>query len=205
MIVIIGIASLGAWPASFVVSGETSSLNLRAKTSGAGLLIGSVIRSGFDIGAPYLYNSDAAALNLGGKTGFVFAGCAGIGCILTWFVVPELKGRSAVEIDRLFQKRVPAWKFTAPQYASMESSDNLSLNIPTPMSRARAMSQGSNGGPTEYNPYEMGGPRSRAGSGASAFEGDYEMGIVPKLADEQEDTFSPASRRPKPFARPGSG
>jgi len=200
MILIIGFASLGAWPASFVVSGETSSLNLRAKTAGIGWLLSNIMRSGFDLGMPYLYNSDAASLNLGGKTGFVFAGTAGLALILSWLIVPELKGRSPVEADRLFEKKVPAWRFTAPEYTSLESTDQLSLNIPKPSTRERSTSQGSYGGSTEYNPYEFGGQRSRAVSGASAFQ-DFEMGPVDKPPVDQDDMFSPASRRPQPFAR----
>lgn len=53
---------------------------------------------------PYLYNPDA--LHLGAKTGFVLKGIAAVGVVLTYFFVPELKGRSALEIDRFFEKKV---------------------------------------------------------------------------------------------------
>lgn len=197
MILIIAFVSLGAWPASYVVSSETSALALRAKTSGIGWLLGGLIRSGFDFGMPYLYNSDEASLDLGGKIGFVFLATCIIGLLLTWFFVPELKGRSPLEADRLFEKKVPAWRFTAPEFANMGSEENVGLSADTSVQpepaasphqlgvdqtyggRARATSDVSNyqlGVDTSY------GRRSRAGSDASMDQG-YEMDPV-DTADE---------------------
>lgn len=31
--------------------------------------------------------------------------------ILVWFLVPETKGRTYTELDELFERRIPAWKF----------------------------------------------------------------------------------------------
>jgi hypothetical protein len=39
---------------------------------------------------------------------FVFAS---LGAVVTFFFVPEMKGRSAKEIDQMFDVRVPARKF----------------------------------------------------------------------------------------------
>ena len=55
---------------------------------------------------PFFYNPDA--LDWGAKTGFVFAGLSLAGAILTYLFVPELKGRSALEIDHFFEKGVKA-------------------------------------------------------------------------------------------------
>ena len=100
---IICTVGIGCWPASFVVAAETSSLTLRSKTGGIGWFLGGLIQGGFGCGTPFLYNPDAG--NLGGKTGFVFAGTAAVGVVITYFLLPELKGKSAVEIDRVFSKQ----------------------------------------------------------------------------------------------------
>lgn len=127
MVLIITTASLGVWPASYVVSSETSSLTLRAKTSGVGWLLGGLVRAGFDFGMPYLYNSDGDSLDLGGKTGFVFLGTCVVSFALSWYVIPGLKGRSALEIDRFFEKRVNARRFKMVEWTSLGGEDKLVL------------------------------------------------------------------------------
>ena len=101
MSTIIFIASLGAWPGSYVISSETSSLRLRAKTQGFGWLISGAISCVFGLTIPYLYNSDAAAL--GAMTGYVFVGFTGLATALTFFFVPEMKGRSVQELDKMYE------------------------------------------------------------------------------------------------------
>lgn len=58
---------------------------------------------------PYLLNPDQA--DLGGKICFVFFAMAVPICIYFYFCLPEMKGRSYVEIEEIFQKRVAARKF----------------------------------------------------------------------------------------------
>jgi hypothetical protein len=125
MMVIVVSAGLGVWPASFIVRSETSSLRLRSKASGIGWFFGGIIRSGFGLGAPYLYNSDAA--NLGAKIGFVFFGTSLLGVVVTWFTVPELKGLSTTEIDRLFEKKSSLQRVRTAEWERVESGDDLPL------------------------------------------------------------------------------
>ena len=116
-------AGLGVWPASFVVSAETSSLRLSSKTQGISWLASGVVDIAFGIGLPFVYNADAG--NLGAKTGFVIFATAVIGYILTFFFVPELKGKSAVEIDRLFERKTPTRQFrTADGWQPLETPDS---------------------------------------------------------------------------------
>lgn len=210
MILIITSASLGAWPASYVVSSETSALTMRAKTSGIGWLLGGLIRAGFDFSLPYLYNSDESSIDLGGKVGFVFLGTCVVGLAISWFFVPELKGRSPLETDRLFEKRVPAWRFTAPEYTSLGSEDNIGLSPRNSTQQGPAGSPYQLGVDTAYrnrsragsdvSSYQLGidtsyGGRSRAGSDLSMYHG-YEMGPV----DTADEVASPASKRkPRQF------
>ena len=109
MILVITIAGVGVWPAAYVISSETSSLRLRSKTQGLTWIGGGAFKTGFDLAIPYAYNPDAA--DLGAKTAFIFCGTALIGVIITWFFVPEMKGRAPAEIDRLFEMKIPAWRF----------------------------------------------------------------------------------------------
>jgi uncharacterized membrane protein YedE/YeeE len=63
----------------------------------------------FSIILPYIYNADKG--NLRAKTGFVMAGFAAVGMVATWLAVPEMKGRSPMEIDRMFALKLPTRSF----------------------------------------------------------------------------------------------
>ena len=123
--VVVVTAGLGAWPASYIVRSETSSLRLRSKTSGLGWLFGGIVRCAFGIGFPYLYNSDAA--NLGAKTGFIVFATSLIGVVITWFFIPELKGLSTTQIDRLFEKTTSVRRVRTAEWERVESGDDLPL------------------------------------------------------------------------------
>lgn len=49
--------------------------------------------------------------NLGGKAAFVWLGLCLLSFTWIWLEVPETKGRTADELDRLFAERKPAWRF----------------------------------------------------------------------------------------------
>lgn len=107
--VIIFTCGLGVWPASYVIASETSTLRLRAKTSGIGWCFSGAVSCGFGWGLPYVYNPDAA--NLRAQTAYVIAGFAAVALVVSFFLVPEMKDRTALEIDRMFEMRLPARAF----------------------------------------------------------------------------------------------
>ena len=109
MMVILLIVGVGAWPASFVVAGEASSLRLRARTQGIAGCVTNVMTGGISIALPYLYNPDQG--RLGGKIGFVFAAMCLISVAIMWKVVPEMKGRTASDIDDMFELRLATREF----------------------------------------------------------------------------------------------
>ncbi|KAJ5652881.1 hypothetical protein N7507_010307 [Penicillium longicatenatum] len=109
MMVITMVCGLGIWPASHVVAAETSSLQLRAKTQGIGWFTSGIATGVFSIILPYIYNADKG--NLKAKTGFFLAGVAAIAVILTWLFIPEMKGRSPMDIDRMFSMKLDTRKF----------------------------------------------------------------------------------------------
>lgn len=49
--------------------------------------------------------------NLGAKIYLMFAGCMLVHFLIAFFAFPELKGRTAAEIDEMFEARLPARKF----------------------------------------------------------------------------------------------
>jgi SP family general alpha glucoside:H+ symporter-like MFS transporter len=104
--VIVVTCGLGCWPASYAIIGETSSLRLRPKSQAIGSLANNISGIAMNFALPYLYNPDAA--KLGAKTGFLFTVLSTTGAVMTYFFVPELKGRSALEIDHLFEKGIKA-------------------------------------------------------------------------------------------------
>lgn len=103
---IIVVCGVGCWPASYAIMGETSSVRLRSRSQGLGALWNNLTTVLMNFVLPLLYNPDA--LDLKAKTGFVYTGLAALGALLTYLFVPELKGRSELEIDRLFAKGVRA-------------------------------------------------------------------------------------------------
>ncbi|KPM39534.1 hypothetical protein AK830_g7023 [Neonectria ditissima] len=109
MIAIIIVCGMGCWPAGYAIMGETSSLQLRAPTQGLGGVASQISSIAMALALPYIFNSDAG--NLGAKTGFVYTGLCLIGVIICWFCLPELKGRSTLEVDHMFAMKLPTRKF----------------------------------------------------------------------------------------------
>ncbi|KAJ6015399.1 hypothetical protein N7540_009990 [Penicillium herquei] len=110
MMAVVAVCGMGAWPASFAVSGEASALRLRAKAQGVGVLCYMLSNVVFNLVLPYIYNTDEGDLK--GKTGFVYAGLCFIAFAVTWLVVPEMKGRTALEIDAMFESNLPTRAFS---------------------------------------------------------------------------------------------
>lgn len=109
MMVIIVVCGLGCWPASYAVVGEASALSLRAKAQGVGVLVHNLFNIIFNLILPYMYNPDSG--NLRAKTGFVYAGFCLVALVGSWAVIPEMKGRSVDELDRMFELGVRAREF----------------------------------------------------------------------------------------------
>lgn len=98
--------SLGAM--SFTILSETSSTTLRAQTIGLATATQAVMGTAFNFANSYMITPDQG--NLRGKVGFVFGGLALLASIGSFFLIPELKGRTFDEIDTMFQNGVPPRK-----------------------------------------------------------------------------------------------
>lgn len=123
----LGIYSSCLGPESFTVAAEISATRLRAQTI-------SIARNAYNVAnivdnaiEPYLINPTEAGLK--GKTAFIWFGVAVL--VFTWavFRLPETRNLTYEELDVLFEKRTPAWKFTAKNLnAVMESQKIQELN-----------------------------------------------------------------------------
>ena len=109
MLLVILFAGIGPWPASYAFASEASAIRLRAKAQGIGWFTYGVGTMVFGVIMPYLYNPDAG--NLGSYTAFFYFGFAGFGVVICFFCLPEMKGHSPKEIDRMFDLRIPTRKF----------------------------------------------------------------------------------------------
>lgn len=96
-------------PISYAIISETSSVRLRALSTGVGRA------SYYVCEIPMIYLAsrmlNPTGWNLAGKCGYVWGGTATVCWILAFFFLPELKGRSYRESDILFQRKVSARKF----------------------------------------------------------------------------------------------
>lgn len=122
MVVIV--AGLGVWPASHVVGAETSALHLRSKAQGIGWFTAGANNSIFGFVLPYIFNPDKG--NLKAKTGFVYAGLCALGLVISFLCIPEMKGRTPAEIDRMFESRLPARQFRHWTNSTAEMDDGVS-------------------------------------------------------------------------------
>lgn len=109
MILVVLVNGLGAWPASYAVSSETSALRLRARSQGIGWFSYSLASGVMSFVLPYIYNPDSGDLRA--QTGYVLSGSCIFGLVVAWFLVPELKDRSIVEIDQMFTLQLKTREF----------------------------------------------------------------------------------------------
>lgn len=101
---------LGPAPASYVIIAETPSVRLRPLTTGVGRAAYYLVNIPCIFLGSYMLNTDK--WDLGGKSGYIWAGTAAICTILSWLFIPEMKDRSFREIDILFRRHVPARKWS---------------------------------------------------------------------------------------------
>jgi SP family general alpha glucoside:H+ symporter-like MFS transporter len=118
MMAIIFVAGVGVWTTSYVISSEVSSLRLRAKTQSIGGIAAYMASFVTNFALPLLYNPDQADLKA--LTGWVFFATSVLAALGTWWFVPEMLGRTPVEIDHLFAEKVSARKSAVWRDASVE-------------------------------------------------------------------------------------
>ncbi|RDW89937.1 uncharacterized protein DSM5745_01712 [Aspergillus mulundensis] len=99
--------------AGYTLLAEVSTARLRVKTIAIGLALQNALYTMWSFVLPYLFNPDKA--DLGAKVTFIFGGLSVLCLVYLWFYQPETAGRTYAELDEMFAKRVPAWKFKTYQ------------------------------------------------------------------------------------------
>ncbi|KAK5053225.1 hypothetical protein LTR84_002199 [Exophiala bonariae] len=90
----------------YVFSAELPSALLRVKTGPVTFFTNSVM------GIATCYATPPMLLALDLKTGFVYGAFSVPICVILWLYLPETKGRSAAEIDELYERKIPAWRWS---------------------------------------------------------------------------------------------
>ncbi|KAH8819233.1 hypothetical protein F5884DRAFT_743652 [Xylogone sp. PMI_703] len=72
------------------------------------------------MGIATCYATPPMLLALSVKAGFIYGAFSVPICILMWLYLPETKGRSAAEIDELYERKVPAWRWAKTVTAAEE-------------------------------------------------------------------------------------
>ncbi|KAF5636198.1 major facilitator superfamily transporter [Fusarium sp. NRRL 52700] len=96
-------------PISYTIIAETSSVRLRALSTGVGRAAYYVAKIPMIYLASNLLNP--TGWNLGGQCGYVWGGTAAVFFVSAYFFLPELKNRSYREADILFKRKIPARNF----------------------------------------------------------------------------------------------
>ncbi|KAL5095172.1 hypothetical protein Trisim1_003782 [Trichoderma cf. simile WF8] len=107
-------------PQTWAVASEVSATRLRAKTLSIAGVVYNIVNIVDNTIEPYLINPTEA--NLKGKTAFVWFGISFLVTIWAIFRIPETRGRTYGEMDVLFEKKVPAWRF-----ATAEVVDDITI------------------------------------------------------------------------------
>ncbi|CAO2658285.1 Nn.00g060080.m01.CDS01 [Neocucurbitaria sp. VM-36] len=100
--------NLSCGPMGYVYVAETATTRLRAKTTGVAIVFIQGMATVYVYIAPHMLNSPALGMS---NTVFFWSGTGALVYILVWFLVPETKGRTFAELDELFERKIPAWRF----------------------------------------------------------------------------------------------
>ncbi|KAL4789744.1 general substrate transporter [Aspergillus venezuelensis] len=103
----IGLVANGATGWGFIA--EISSQRLRPYTAGFAAASTCAVGIGLGILIPYMLNTNQ--WNWGLKTCWFFAGVGLPSTVGMWFLIPETKGRSAAELDELFERKIKPYQF----------------------------------------------------------------------------------------------
>ncbi|CAI6340140.1 unnamed protein product [Periconia digitata] len=107
--------------AAWVISSENSTSRLRSPTQSLVTMMNGLSSCIWSFSLPYAINPDQG--NLQGKIAFIFGAVMAASCIFIYFFVPETKGRTWIEIDELYKRGVPAWKWKETKVSTVAESE----------------------------------------------------------------------------------
>ncbi|KAF4967390.1 hypothetical protein FSARC_5048 [Fusarium sarcochroum] len=112
--------NLSAGPMGYIYVAETSTTRLRAKTAGVAIIGIQAMATVYVYIPPIMLNSPAFGIS---NTVFFWAGTGTLVYGFICFFVPETKGRTFAELDELFDRHIPAWKFATTKTAAQGNFD----------------------------------------------------------------------------------
>ena len=95
---------LPAW----AITGEISSYRMRGKTQALAVISNAFSTWLFTFTVAYIYNVDAG--DLGIRASFVYGGGSLLFFVVSYLLVPDLRGFATEEVDWLYENKVPVWK-----------------------------------------------------------------------------------------------
>ncbi|KAI0021066.1 general substrate transporter [Xylariomycetidae sp. FL0641] len=101
--------TFGWAPVVHTLSAELPAGVLRDITYRCGTMINVLTNFAVAFSLPYLMNEEYA--NLQSKVGFIYGAIAAASVAFAWLFVPDCRGRSLEDVDRLFESGVPARRF----------------------------------------------------------------------------------------------
>ncbi|KAH8736575.1 general substrate transporter [Ilyonectria robusta] len=110
-------------PIGWISLVEISSSNLRAKTTSIAVTIQYLTGILFNYCVPLMLSNQYAGW--GQKIGLFFAGITFLYLIPCILLFPETKGRTYHELDELFERRIPAWRFATTRTAHQENIETV--------------------------------------------------------------------------------
>ncbi|KAJ5952235.1 Major facilitator superfamily domain general substrate transporter [Penicillium vulpinum] len=121
LLVFFFIYNFGLGPLVYALIAEIPSTTIRGKTMGVACAFAHIFSLVLTAALPYAMSPLEA--DWGGKIGFLFGGLS-IGVII-WacLCLPETKGRTFEELDILFERNTPAWKFASTDLTNFDRLD----------------------------------------------------------------------------------
>ncbi|EME80067.1 uncharacterized protein MYCFIDRAFT_198401 [Pseudocercospora fijiensis CIRAD86] len=101
----------------YLYSAELPTALLRIKTGPITFFMNSIT------GIATCYATPPMLLHMSLRAAFVYFAFSVPICIVMWLYVPETKGRSAAEIDELYERKVPAWRWASTRTAAEEQME----------------------------------------------------------------------------------
>ncbi|KAI9928699.1 hypothetical protein MW887_001916 [Aspergillus wentii] len=108
-------------PLNYIITTELPAPKLRDKTQRVASFVNILTNFVFSFSVPYLLNAPYA--NLHAKVGFIFGSLACCSLVFAYFCVPEMRGKSLEEVDRMFQDGVPVRNFNRENSALKDMAD----------------------------------------------------------------------------------
>lgn len=101
MLIVFSAGFVFAWaPPTYVITTEVSALRLRGASQRTTSIVNVLMNFAVKFSLPYLLYAPYAAL--GSRVGFIFGAITVCALVFTFFCVPECKGRTLEQVDRMF-------------------------------------------------------------------------------------------------------